>query len=428
MVTTMEDRLIDAVRGSEEEIVALCQDLCRINTCNPYCGDVAPQGEGAGQEFLAPLLEELGAQVTLFDCPADIYHRMGVLGPARREFRDRPNLVAEFSFGGEGPRIVLNGHMDTVGIDAMTIDPLGSELRDGRIWGRGTSDCKGGLTTAVSALRALLRSGAALRGSVVFESVVDEECNGSGAGTLACLDAGYGGDAVVFVDGNDDALTLGCSGCLTADLLVHGREGHAAYGTGVSAIDKALVVTETISAFKRDREAARPDARVNLGIFHAGVHPAVVPGKARLSLNCVYEVDEAAAAERATGNWGAGPIREDFEARIRAAEAEDEWLRENPSELEWVKDLIPFTGPDDLPVARRLEAAYARVAGKAPAREHMLGWSDASYYSSLGRMPTVLYGPGVSGKPHSQDEYVEVANLVRCTQVLAVYLLRELRA
>lgn len=422
----METQLIQGIADAGDEIVALCRDLCGINTVNPYAGDKAAEGERAGQEFLAPILERLGARVTMFPCPDDIYERMGVLGPAGRKFEDRPNLVAEFEFGEGGPRIVINGHMDTVGIDSMTIDPLAAEVREGRIWGRGTSDCKGGITTAVSALKHLLGCGAELRGSVVFESVVDEECNGSGAGTLACIEAGYTGDEAIFVDGNDDALVLGCSGCLTADLDVEGKEGHAAYGTGVSAIEKALVVKGAIDRFKSEREAARPDARVNLGIFNAGTHPAVVPGKAHLSLNCVYEVDEAEAAQAETGAWGAGPIREQFESLIREVEAEDEWLVEHPSEITWVKDLVPFKGPDDMALAGRLERAYETVSGGLPRREHMLGWSDASYYSSLANVPTVLYGPGVTGTPHSPDEYVEIENLVRCTQVLAVLLLREL--
>ncbi|NSW55510.1 MAG: M20/M25/M40 family metallo-hydrolase [Armatimonadetes bacterium] len=421
-----ETALIEAVAEDRDRIVDLCRNLCRINTVNPYAGDANACGEKPGQEFLAPILEGLGARVTLFDCPDDIYPRMGVLGPAERNFRDRPNLVAEFDFGGPGPTVIINGHMDTVGVDSMSIDPLAAEVREGRIWGRGTSDCKGGITTAVSALRCLAESGVNLRGRVIFESVVDEECNGSGAGTLACLDAGYVGDVAVFVDGNDDALTLGCSGCLTADLHVEGLEGHAAYGTGVSAIEKALTVKAAIDEFKRDRETARPDARVNLGIFRAGVHPAVVPGSAYLSLNCVYEVDEAAQALERTGVWGAEPIRKSFEALVRAAESADPWLAEHPSRITWVKDLIPFSGPEDMPLAARVETAYSAVTGRLPARRHMLGWSDASYYSALGRIPTVLYGPGVTGKPHSPDEYVEIDNLVRCTQVLALFLLREL--
>ena len=214
--------LTSRVDASQAEIVELCQSLVRINTVNPYSGDRLPGGEKAGQEFLAPLLAALGGEVTLFDCPDDIYTRAGILGPKKRDFRGRPNLVARFDFG-PGPTIIINGHMDTVGIDNMAADALSGRIDGGCLYARGTSDCKGGITVGVSAIRALLASGGELRGSIVFESVVDEECNGGGAGTLACLDAGYTGDIAIFVDGNAGTLTMGCGGCLTADVFVEGQ-------------------------------------------------------------------------------------------------------------------------------------------------------------------------------------------------------------
>lgn len=422
----MQDALLQAVRRNQQCIIELCRELCRISTVNPYSGDRNPAGELKGQEFLAGRLRELGARVSTVNCPVDIYERMGVLGPQDRDFGGRPNVVAEWDFGRPGPRIVINGHMDTVGVDGMTIDPFGAEVRDGRIWSRGSSDCKGGLTVALSALEAFLHSGSTLGGSVVLESVVDEECNGSGAGTLACLDAGYTGDLAIFVDGKRDCIVLGCSGCLTADVHVEGKEGHAAYGTGVSAVEKALVVKRAIDEFKHDREAARPNARVNLGIFRAGVHPAVVPGSAYLSLNTVYEVEEAAAARESTGAWGAGPIREDFERRIRQAEDGDQWLGQHPSRIEWVKDLIPFAMPEDLPLAARLAQAHKIATGKGAAYEHMVGWTDACYYAALGNVPTVLYGPAQHGAAHTADESVEIDALIEASAGLAVFLMNEL--
>jgi acetylornithine deacetylase len=403
------------------EITDLCRSLVRLNTVNPYSGDRQPGGEQAGQDFLAPLLRDLGAQVRLLECPPDIYARTGLLGPAGRDFGGRPNLIAEWDFGGDGPTVVINGHMDTVGIDNMP-NALSAELRDGCIHGRGTSDCKGGLTVGVSAIRALLHSGGDRRGRIVFQSVMDEECNGSGAGTLTCLDAGYTGDVAVFLDGNNNTLTMGCGGCLTADVFVEGQEGHAAAGTGVSAIEKALVVKQGVDAFKREREAAQATNRVNLGILRAGVHPAVVPGSAYLSLNAVYAYAEAEASRQAGGAYGGPEIRARFEQAIRAAEAGDEWLRGHPSRIEWVKDLIPYDQSPDDPWVRAFDRAFRAATGQEPAYDKMTAWSDAAHPAALFGLPTILYGPGVGGTAHSSHEYVPVANLVTCTHVLATFL------
>jgi len=75
------ERLWANIEAGRDRIVSLCRDLVRINTVNPYSGDAEPGGERAGQEYLAARLRDLGARVELFDCPADIYQRTGILGP-----------------------------------------------------------------------------------------------------------------------------------------------------------------------------------------------------------------------------------------------------------------------------------------------------------------------------------------------------------
>ncbi len=412
---------IDAARDRRDSLITRLQDLVRTDTRNPYSGDEDAPGEAAGQQYLQPIFEQMGAATRLFDCPDDIYNRMDVIGPEDRDFCDRPNLVAEWDFG-PGPRVVVNGHMDTVGTSGMDIAPFDPELRDGAVWGRGTSDCKGGINVGVEAISLLLDAGLDLRGSLVFESVVDEECSGSGAGTLACLDAGYTGDVAVFVDGNGLTVPLGCGGCLTADLSVEGREGHAARGTGVSAIDKGVLVKQAIDRFKAEREAEHPDCRVNIGIFRSGVHAAVVPGDAYLSLNIVYDVEEAEEARAAGHPWGAAPVRERFEEMIREGEAADEWLSEHPSEIVWVKDLVPFDQPDDDPWARRLDDAVRRELDREPQHHRMMAWSDAAYPAALGGIPTLLFGPALAGEPHGPTEHIMVDDMVDCTAALASFL------
>lgn len=424
----MRERIHETVHSRQDELVRCLQELVRLDTRNRHSGEPDSPGEDAGQRYLQALLTDLGAQVTLFDCPDDIYQRMGVIGPQGRDFRDRPNLVAEWQFGGSGPRIILNGHMDTVGVAGMSIDPFAADLRDGCLWGRGTSDCKGGLVVGVEAVRALLSLGLPLSGSLVLESVVEEECSGSGAGTLACLDAGYEGDVAVFLDGNDLALTLGCGGCLTADLRVQGRMGHAAGGGAVSALDKALVVKAAIDEFAAQRLQQAEHLRVNLGVFQAGVHAAVVPANAYLSLNIVYDLGEAEAARACGQGWGGAPVRARFEQIVREHEARDPWLAEHPSELTWVKDLVPFDQPREDPWVQRLAAAFAQVTGQQPQYARMSAWSDASWPAALRGIPTILFGPGRGGQAHGPEEHVAVADLLVCTEVLTLFLAGALRA
>lgn len=414
----ISDLPLDLARVASEA-VEICRRLIPINTVNPYSGDPDPGGEAPGQAFLAPLLEELGATVTLFEPPPDIYQRMGTLGPAGRVFTGRPNLVAEWRFGrGAGPRILIQGHIDTVGVTGMTIEPFSAKVEGGRIWGRGSTDMKGGMAAAVAALRELARHAAALDGSVVLLSVVDEECDGAGAGSMACVDRGYRGDVAICVDGSGPLITHGCNGVLTCCIHLRTEGGHAArLGSAATAVDKAVEVAAAIRQF-RARRWTEKQAAVNLGVLRSGTHPAVVATQALLAVNIVYTLEEAREAEAAGYGYGGVRVREAFAQAVREVAPE--------AELEWVKDLIPFSTPAQHPIISEFAAQHASVTGTAPALEHMPAWSDACYLAQHGGMPTLIYGAGVPDKAHAPDEYTEIWRVETCAQVLSAYLYNKL--
>ncbi|MBI3972961.1 MAG: M20/M25/M40 family metallo-hydrolase [Chloroflexi bacterium] len=425
-----------------ERALQLAQALVRANTVNRHSGDARPGNEANGQRILAPLLKELGAEIELFDCPPDIYSRMGVLGPRDRDFSDRPNLLAEIDYGAGGPTIVLQGHMDTVGVEGMTLDdPFLGDIRDGKLWGRGSSDMKGGLTAAITALQALHDFRRELRGHVLFASVVEEESNGSGAGALAWIErkrqgsgAKGGGekpllaDLAICTDGSGPEIWRGYGGVLTVDVHVDGKSGHPARPGSVSAIEKALVVKEAIDRYRAEREGLGSGRNVNLGLFRGGTHPAVVAGSAVMSLNMSYPAADAFAAEAAGHGFGNAPGRERFEALIRERCAADEWLSAHPPRIDWIKDLIPFELPESHPLVQDLAAAHRRVLGQESNIAVNPAWSDACYLPRFAGVPAVVYGAGVPGQAHTAGEYNETWRIVDCARVLAGFLYERLRA
>lgn len=423
----MEKKIMAEVDRLSDEMVEICQNLVQVNTVNPYSGDPDPGNEINGQVILKPILEEIGAKTRMIDTPADIYERMGVIGPKGREFAGRPNLVGEFTFGSGGKRIIINGHMDTVAVTGMEIEPFSGEVRDGKIWGRGSSDCKGPLAAGLIAIKALLSATDDLSGSIVYESVMDEECSGSGAGTLTCCNEGYTGDMAIVVDGSGLIITHGCSGCLTADVTVFGQGGHAAVG-GISAIDKGFIVKSAIDDFKKARESRYPDSKVNLGIFNSGVHSAVVPSSAYLSLNIVYKLEEAQKAQADGAKFGGIHIREAFDQVIRDCEEDDQWLTEHRSEIEWVKDLLPFETPKDDPLTRELRATFVDALGVEPEVSKMNAWLDGAWIYHFAKAPIVSFGPGKAGTAHADVEYIEIEDMKNCAKVIACFLYRQLKS
>jgi len=416
-----ETEWLKAAEERETRIVELCQALVRINSVNPYSGDPEAKGEAEGQAFLALEVENAGAEAELRQVPEDIYKRTQVVGPKGRSFQGRPNLHAKVVFGeGTGPVVLLNGHMDTVAATDMEIDPFSGERKDGFVWGRGSSDCKSGLTVGWVAVEALLSAAKGLNGTILFDSVVDEECNGSGAGTLAACLLDRKPDWAIFLDGGQDCITTGCSGCLTASLVVHGKTAHAASGDGVNAIDKGFLVKRGLDLFKAQRESERPRARVNLGVFRAGVHPAMVPGSAQMELNIVYELDEAEKARDALGRWGGGLVMRAFEETVQKADAADSWLGDHPTELDWVKDLPPFLTPSENGLAAAAAQAFEDALGRKPHVGPMEPWTDSAFSFIVEGIPTILMGPSLEGAAHAPDEKVKVEDMVETCKALTL--------
>jgi len=420
------ETIVRTVDAKREAIIATLSDLVRINTVNPYSGGTVLGSEKPGQLYLERRFRALGAATALQEVPADVYNRAGIIGPEGRDFTDRPNLIAEFNFGGDGPHVLVFGHMDTVAADDMTIESFEPVRRDGRIYGRGASDDKSALTTALHAAETLTALGVPLRGKLTVASVVEEECNGGGAGILAVLLAGCRPDAAVCVDGYNTFVGRGCAGVVTGNVKVPGVAAHAASPNGVSALEKALVVKAALDAWKAAREAARPAGLLNIGVFRAGVHPAVVPGSAEMEFNVVYFLDEAKAAQASGQGLSAALLRREMERAIADAAAADGFLTHHAPRLTWVKDLPPFETPADSPLLADVCSAFEAIAGAPPKVDTMNGWSDATYVPLLAGCDVVNFGASTPGTAHAAVEYAEEEILLRNTKVLALYLARAL--
>ncbi len=412
-MSSLAERIDRAIDSRLDELVALTRDIIRIES---------PTGaEGPVQAHLAALLGAMGLDVDVFEPDlAALEGHPGYQAIPGLDFAGRPNVVAVQRGAGGGRSLILNGHVDTIPvepIDDWTHHPYGAEVADGRIFGRGTSDMKGGVAAMTFALKVLREEGVRLKGDVIAQYVVDEEF--TGYGTLAAILKGYRADAGICLETSDLAIQPGCVGRLWFTLKIRGRSvSLTRHWEGESAIDKGM---RFVHAFKDLEEMRRrdishplyPDNRIGLPcavfMFNAGSFPSAVPDFAELR-----------------GSLGLLPHENVQEVKAVVTEhvmrvaATDPWLRNNPPVIEF-KDVGADGAeiPVDHPIVTTVAREFTRVTGRAPSISGRVGGADTRYLIKYAETPTVIFGPGLSSEMHAVNESVPIENLKVSAQVVA---------
>ena len=425
----LEARVVAVVREARDELVALTAELIACDTTARDPGE-PPREEEKLQRVLEQRLAALGAETELWEPPP--------IGPghpyvaAELDFAGRPQLVARLRGVGGGPSLLLNGHVDAVATgprELWTSDPFRPEVRDGRLYGRGSCDMKGGVTTLAFAVEALRRAGVRLRGDVVFCSNTDEES--SGVGGWAAVQHGVRADAGICAEPTGFDAYAGCRGTATGVLTVPGRAGHVEMpqphwraGGAVNAIEKALPLLESMGRL-RDEWRTRPDQRhpilspssVTPTIVRAGEWSVTYPESCTITCDLDYlpvSVDEAG-----TGR----PAQREVEEWVGAVAAADPWLAENPPSWKWIDDCPPAEVPADHGIVTGTLQAAADL-GRQGRVTGLDSWHDAATYTLLGGTPTISFGPGQLLIAHSVDEYVPIDDLVDHAAAVALVLMR----
>jgi acetylornithine deacetylase len=338
-----------------------------------------------------------------------------------------PVVAGAIGLVGAPRRVIIAGHIDTVSPgqrEDWSTDPFGAELRDGRLYGRGSLDMKGGVVAGLAALRALVDTETDLQGEAVLVTVPSEE--DGGAGMLAAIRAGYVAEMAVITEPTRLEIVTAQAGAITFLLTVSGRSAHAAYRLqGVSAIEKLRVIHDALLADERERNESEQNPAMrelglpyptNLGRISGGDWSSTVPD--RVTVEGRYGVRVGETPEQA---------EQALRDAVAAACANDEWLRDHPASIEitggrFASAVVPHTHA--LPWS--LGETARDVLGKLPSFVGVPYGADMRLLINEGATPTVLYGPGDPFLAHAPDEHVELEDVARCARVLAVWLMRTL--
>ena len=368
--------------------------------------------ERAVQEIVEAKLKSLGLETDRWDLSHGDLGGHPFFVPSRPDYAGSPNVVGVWRGTGGGRSLILNGHVDVVPEGERTkwdADPFSGLISDGKLYGRGSTDMKGGNVALLLALEAVIRSGIRLRGDVIFESVVEEETGGSG--TLATILRGYKADAALVPEPTNMRLFIQQQGSMWFRVHVPGIGAHA--GTryeGVSALEKAILVHAAVMELERQRNKDVRDPLyknapipfpINIGKFNTGNWPSSVPDKAtfegRIGVMPGEEMDK---------------VRDLLIECVRRASESDPFLSTHPAEVEFFGGRwVPNAVAQDHPFTQLVAEQFSSVYGKQPVIEASPWGTDAGLLGRVGGIPALVIGPGVTKMAHFPNEYIETAEI-----------------
>lgn len=429
MLSTKE-RVCRWIDDNQEEVVELLRSLVRIPSVTPYFDEESTyMKEGEAQAFLKGYLEKMGME-TAFTYPdakkLEAYKdKAGYY--ADHTFENRPNLFGSLKGHGNGKSILLSGHIDVVQRGSKwKKDPFGGEIENGRIYGRGTVDMKGGIAAMTAAVKAITMSDVKLKGDVMVGTVVDEEAGGMG--TLALVAEGYRADGCLITEPTHLKIAPLCRGILWGKLIIEGRAGHIELkqgdfrtGGAVDAIDKASLYLEQFKRLNKEWSVTKEHkylpvpCQLHVAQFEAGEYPTTFANQAVLTFNAQY-----LPSEKDINGLGSN-VKKEIEEFVDRVAQTDPWLRENPPKIEWLIDADCGETLDDQPFFKTIRDSAQEIHPDSDV-EGICCHTDMGWFCNVG-IPTLNIGPGDARLAHQADEYVEIEELVTCTKMIASIIL-----
>ncbi len=367
-----------------DPVITLLSDLVANNSINPSLVPGAP-GEAAAAEVARAFMSAAGMDVEVEEV-----------------LPGRPNVIGVLEGREPGPTVMLCGHLDTVGVEGMDA-PFSPRMDDGRLYGRGSQDMKGGVAAMLGAAAMLAPSWK--RGTLIVAGVIDEEYESAGAEALVRK---WKADAAIVTEPTDLQLAVAHKGFAWIEITTRGRAAHGS--RPAEGRDAIMRMGRVLAALEqRDRELqARPSAGLQ-GV--ASLHASIITGGRELSVypdQCVLQMERRTVS----GEEGKVPLAE-VDAILTRLRAQD-------NQFDASARLMTSRPPYALDASHNLPAALAAALSSRKLYSLPSGmsfWTDAAILAAAG-IPSVLFGPGGAGL-HSIEEYVNVDDVLVCRDVLA---------
>ena len=415
--------MLDRVKSMTGEMVEFAQELVAIPTVNPPGDNYTACAERIGKKLSEFNYDVAYVRAEGFAENTDRYPRVNVIGEVR-------NSLAR-------PRLHFNGHFDVVPAgDGWTVDPFSGIVRDGKLFGRGSTDQKAGIAASIFAVEAIRRAGVRLAGAIEQSGTVDEESGGF-AGMAYLAERGYvrrdRTDFVILTEPlNVDRVCLGHRGVYWFEVATLGRVAHGSMPfLGISAIGK---MADFISAIERELQPALSARTTSM--------PVEPPAARRPSINinsisggqpasgfqtpCVADRCEAIFDRRFLIEEPVEQVREEIRAILHGIAARDPDFRYEMKDLMTVH---PVETDAKSRLVTTMAGAVRDVLGAEPPLIASPGTYDQKHVMRLGHVDQcIAYGPGILHLAHQPDEYCRIDHMVDASKAMALAAMRLLGA
>jgi succinyl-diaminopimelate desuccinylase len=416
----MREQLMKAVDDRIDDIVALTRDLIRFPTINP-----------PGEAY-TPCAEYLGERLKRSGFAIEYVRGEGTPGDSDRY--PRTNVIARYEGRTPGETVHFNSHIDVVEAgEGWTVDPYEGVVKDGRVYGRGACDMKGGLAASVIAAEAFIATNPDFAGAIEISGTVDEESGGFG-GVAYLAGKGYFSkprvDHVIIPEPlNKDRICLGHRGVWWAEIETKGRIAHGSMPfLGDSAIRHmgavlAAFEDELFPALDRKQtrtpvvpEGARRST-MNINSIHGGQTEDHFPGlpSPNVADTCRTVIDRRFLLEEDIGD-----VKREVTSIL------DRLKQERPKFDYSIRDMmevLPLMTEKDEPVVKAVASGIRDIFDREPDYVISPGTYDQKHVSRIGHLfSCIAYGPGILDLAHQPDEWVGIEDMVQSAKVMAIGL------
>lgn len=379
--------------------------------------------EKQGQDYMVELFRKMGAEVTLDPMKEEDIEKCFSLyqeGNLGHQQTDRYNVYAHFNGEKPGKTLMFNGHIDVMPADEVeewTTPPFSPTIRDGKLYGRGTADMKGGLMAATMAVKLLQDAGIPFSGSVKITSVCDEE--GGGNGSMQAIMSGQRADGVVVCEGTSDELILAHMGFVFFRVKFAGKACHSgAKQNGVSAIEKAIKVIQALNEKEHEwllryKHPLLPAPNLNVGLIQGGTAGSTV------AEDCMFEVCVHYLPNQMSHNQ----VVKEFQEVVERVAKSDVWLEEHLPEIQITQFGGGFEMEEHSPFVDSFKRAYSEARGKDVKVVGSPAGCDSRLWRNIAECPTIQFGPGNLAQCHAVDEWLDLEAYLQSILIYAELIL-----